>query len=76
MKLKLLFIFLIVPAFLSARPCASKLRPCGWWGEGEYVRVVRKARYYPPLVTTSPIGTPAGTAGVLGLPTTSILFGG
>jgi len=29
----------------------------------------------PALVTTSPIGTPQTTAGVLGLPTTSVLFG-
>ncbi|MBI2827521.1 MAG: BBP7 family outer membrane beta-barrel protein [Planctomycetia bacterium] len=38
----------------------------GWWA---------KADHLPPLVTTSPIGTPQGQAGVLGLPTTSILFG-
>ena len=30
----------------------------------------------PPLVTTSPDGTPFGEAGVLGQPTTAILFGG
>ena len=29
----------------------------------------------PPLVTTSPLGTPIGEAGVLGEPDTSILFG-
>ena len=30
----------------------------------------------PPLVTTSPLGTTAGNAGILGQGTTSILFGG
>ena len=30
----------------------------------------------PALVTTSPAGTPAATAGVLGQPTTTVLFGG
>jgi len=28
----------------------------------------------PPLVTVSPVGTPAGSTGVLGLPTTIVLF--
>jgi len=42
-----------------------------WWGRGTSL---------PPLVTTSPAGTPAAvggvpTAGVLGQPTTDILFG-
>src|SRR5262245_37665174 len=29
----------------------------------------------PPLVTASPLGTPAGEAGVLGRPTTTVRFG-
>jgi putative beta barrel porin BBP7 len=37
-----------------------------WWTKGERL---------PPLVTTSPIGTPRATAGVLGEPTTTVLFG-
>jgi uncharacterized protein YraI len=38
----------------------------GWWVKGDSV---------PALATTSPIGTPQTSAGVLGLPTTSVLFG-
>ena len=37
-----------------------------WWSNGMRL---------PPLVTTSPQGTPRGQAGVLGLPTTTVLFG-
>jgi Putative beta barrel porin-7 (BBP7) len=38
-----------------------------WWTEGQFV---------PPLVTTSPQGTLPADAGVLGNPTTTVLFGG
>src|SRR5262249_1978998 len=38
-----------------------------WWTEGQFV---------PPLVTTSPPGTLAADAGVLGKPGTEVLFGG
>lgn len=38
-----------------------------WWGRGQNI---------PPLVTTSPAGTPQDEAGVLGFPDTTILFGG
>lgn len=38
-----------------------------WWMEGQSV---------PPLVTTSPAGTPIAQAGVLGTPGTQVLFGG
>lgn len=37
-----------------------------WWVQGNYV---------PPLVTASPPGTPQASAGVLGAPGTTILFG-
>lgn len=37
-----------------------------WWGRGQNI---------PALVTTSPAGTPQAQAGVLGLPTTTTLFG-
>lgn len=36
---------------------------------------VRHGQQLPPLVTTSQAGTPAATAGVLGLPGTSVIFG-
>ncbi len=38
----------------------------GWWVKGDRL---------PPLVTSSPIGTPQDQAGVLGLPSTTVLFG-
>jgi hypothetical protein len=42
------------------------LEALGWWVKGDSL---------PALVTTSPIGTPQTAAGILGLPTTSVLFG-
>lgn len=47
----------------------------GWWGGMDYALFWRKERYYPALVTTSVAGTEQDNAGVLGLSTTSILFG-
>ncbi|MHB1033588.1 MAG: BBP7 family outer membrane beta-barrel protein [Pirellulales bacterium] len=41
----------------------------------EYLFWWTKAADVPPLVTTSPLGTPRPAAGVLGLDTTSVLFG-
>lgn len=38
-----------------------------WWTRGSDL---------PPLVTTSPVGTPRGSVGTLGLPATEILYGG
>lgn len=46
------------------------------WIRAEYLYWWTKGNYLPPLVTTSPQGTPFGVAGVLGLPTTTILLGG
>jgi hypothetical protein len=43
---------------------------------GEYLLWWTKSSPLPPLVTTSPPGTPVGQAGVLGQPGTSVLFGG
>jgi hypothetical protein len=37
-----------------------------WWGKGDHL---------PPLVTTSPVGTPRTIAGVLGEPSTVVRFG-
>jgi hypothetical protein len=44
-------------------------------GKGEYLLWWTKNGPVPPLVTTSPAGTPSGSAGVLGPSTTTILFG-
>ncbi len=46
------------------------------WVRGEYLLWWTKSVPVPPLLTTSPQGTPRDTAGVLGLPTTEVLFGG
>jgi hypothetical protein len=51
---------------------------CGWckpgfWGRAEYLMWWVRGAYVPPLVTTSPQGTPVGQAGVL--PNADILFG-
>lgn len=43
---------------------------------GEYLLGWVQAANLPPLVTTSPVGTPQNVAGVLGEPTTRARFGG
>jgi hypothetical protein len=52
---------------------------CGWDTRfevrGEYLLWWTKGEHLPPLVTTSPVGSPRATAGVLGQPTTTIRFG-
>ena len=47
----------------------------GFWITGEYLNWSAKGDKLPPLVTTSPPGTPLAQAGVLGAPGTSVLFG-
>ena len=46
------------------------------WFRGEYLLWWEKSANLPPLVTTSPAGTPFNEAGVLGQPGTTVLFGG
>jgi hypothetical protein len=46
------------------------------WARGEYLLWWTKGNSLPPLVATSPIGTPPPAAGLLGLPTTTVQFGG
>ncbi|MBS0623373.1 MAG: BBP7 family outer membrane beta-barrel protein [Verrucomicrobia bacterium] len=68
---------LLMMTSLFAGPCGSSspfVLP-GWWTDVDYLLVWRRERYYPALATTSPIGTVPANAGVLGLSTTSILFG-
>lgn len=51
--------------------------PCGpgvYWGSFEFLLWWRQAQDLPPLVTTSPEGTPFSQAGVLGGPETDILY--
>lgn len=47
-------------------PCYVRGEYLAWWFTGDHL---------PPLVTTSPVGTPANEAGVLGQPGTSVIFG-
>jgi hypothetical protein len=69
--------------------CAGPGDCCGWpfgtclgplsgrlWVSADYLLWWMKGTEVPPLVTTSPAGTPRDRAGVLGLATTQILFGG
>jgi hypothetical protein len=45
-----------------------------FWGSAEYLMFWQKGDSVPPLVTASPGGTPLATAGVLGQPTTTVLY--
>jgi hypothetical protein len=54
----------------------ARVLPCGRWAEFEYLLWWRRGGNLPPLVTTSPNGTPLAAAGVLGQSGTSTLFGG
>jgi hypothetical protein len=46
-----------------------------FWAEIDYLAWSVKGDRPPPLVTTSPTGTPLLQAGVIGAPTTTVLFG-
>jgi hypothetical protein len=46
-----------------------------FWVEVDALAWTVKGDHPPPLVTTSPTGTPLGVAGVLGQPGTTVLFG-
>src|SRR5260370_18514070 len=46
-----------------------------FWVEMEYLAWSVKGDRLPPLVTTSPAGTPQAQAGILGPPSTTVLFG-
>lgn len=47
-----------------------------FWIQAEYLLWWTRGQAFPPLVTTSPVGTPLAIAGLLGQPTTTVLFGG
>src|SRR5260370_38490640 len=46
-----------------------------FWVEMEYLAWSVKGDRLPPLVTTSPAGTPPAQAGILGSPGTTVQFG-
>ena len=50
--------------------------PGRFWFAADYLSGWMQPAHLPPLVTTSPAGTPRAQAGVLGLPSTSVLFDG
>ncbi len=57
---------------------APPLKPADaslFWAEMEYLAWSVRGDRLPPLVTTSPAGTPLAQAGVLGVPGTTVLFG-
>ena len=46
------------------------------WLSAEYLVWATTGQAVPPLVTSSPSGTPAAAIGVLGSPSTEVVFGG
>jgi hypothetical protein len=62
------------PCFIPPPPCPPYR--CVIYGRAEYLLWWLSGSDTPPLVTTSPQGTPAAQAGVLGQPGTAVLFGG
>lgn len=55
--------------------CGSCMKTRDVWGSVEFLMWWGKGTHLPPLVTTSPANTPQAQAGVLGEPTTTILYG-
>lgn len=58
---------------LKAPPNPVDFNP--FWAEADYLAWSVSGDKLPALVTTAPVGTPLGVAGVLGQPTTTVLFG-
>jgi Putative beta barrel porin-7 (BBP7) len=66
----------------AAPTCNTACAPAGRccpddrvWASAEYLLWWTRGMHVPPLVTTSPLGTPRTAAGVLGDPRTRVLFG-
>src|SRR5262245_54300916 len=63
-------------------PCLPEIealtspKPTRLWVGADYLLWRVRGDSLPPLVTTSPPGTPADQAGVLSTPGTTVLFGG
>jgi hypothetical protein len=67
----------------NARPCTRDHTRVfrNWllgrtWLSAEYLLWATSGQSVPPLITASPLGTPASDIGVIGTPGTEILFGG
>ena len=63
-----------LPVITKAAPLALA-DPDRFWVGMDYLAWSVKGDRLPPLVTTSPAGTPLAQAGVLGPPGTTVLFG-
>jgi len=61
---------------IAPLPTNDGVNPGRLWFAADYLHGWMQPAHLPPLVTTSPVGTPRAQAGVLGLPTTSVLFDG
>ncbi len=55
--------------------CGDRCSASPWWARGEVLLWFLDSYGVPPLVTTSPAGTPVAQAGVLGQPDTELLYG-
>jgi Putative beta barrel porin-7 (BBP7) len=60
---------------LSLEPAAAQSGGDRVWVDAEYLLWWMRGQSLPALVTTSPTGTPIGSAGVLGTSGTTVLFG-
>ncbi len=64
---------------ISDKPMVDPKIGCGpgsrFWVDAQYLLWWNNGQSIPPLVTTSPAGTPSENAGVLGEPNTQILYG-
>lgn len=76
------------PTHLTCGPTAPCMQECGtacsclcgppgrFWVSGEWLYWTQSGQNVPPLVSTAPVGTARPVAGVVGLPTTTVLYGG
>lgn len=62
--------------YLSSSYSSSSTPRNGWYTRVQYLAWWTNGSSLPPLVSTSPDGTPRMEAGVLGEPGTAVLFGG
>jgi hypothetical protein len=67
----------VTETLVSEEDEAKTWGPQGWiWGSAEYLLWWSAGMDLPPLVSTSPLGTPRVAAGVLGEPSTEVIYGG
>ncbi|MBI2805839.1 MAG: BBP7 family outer membrane beta-barrel protein [Planctomycetes bacterium] len=64
------------PSLLTSEVNAPPASARSFWTTVDYLFAVNRASHLPSLVTTSVPGTPRPAAGILGVPTTTTLFGG